>query len=535
MARPWRLRHKLVLGLLLVVASVALLLGAAVFGLSSYFDTGRVTQRKLVEMQIVLQLRDQLHKMRAADDRPGPVEGTVLNADLRRVRDAVKQFNATLDGYKKTLQDQPAGDAPDHDYAAIDDMRKSAAGLGEAVDAAERAAGPRVIADPGVVAAYDKLDRSVIGLFGMLTTDVQRSHEKSEVNHRRTVVIMGAAAVTALVLVGTLAHYFRVWVFAPMTAIQAGVKRVRAGDFGQPIALSSGDELQELADEFNAMAAQVQQVRQGLESQVNERTRQLVRSERMVSVGFLAAGVAHEINNPLASIAFCADALERRLADVTHRVPADGEVVEKYLKMMQDEAQRCKQITQKLLDFSRSGGKRERSDLTRVVADVIEVARVLPNARNKRIDFRSDGALPASVSVPDIKGVVLNLVVNALDSMEEGGRLAVDLVPNGDAAELRFADTGCGMTPDTLENIFEPFFTRNRTGNGTGLGLSISHQIIDQHGGTITATSPGPGRGSTFVVRLPTAAGSEYSPGHAPYPEPDRPATVPFNAARPAA
>jgi len=98
---------------------------------------------------------------------------------------------------------------------------------------------------------------------------------------------------------------------------------------------------------------------------------------------------------------------------------------------------------------------------------------------------------------------VLNLIVNALESMDEGGVLTITLGQRDRMAELVFADTGCGMTPEILENIFEPFFTRSRTGKGTGLGLSISHRVITQHGGEIEATSPGPSQGSTFMVRLP--------------------------------
>ena len=111
--------------------------------------------------------------------------------------------------------------------------------------------------------------------------------------------------------------------------------------------------------------------------------------------------------------------------------------------------------------------------------------------------------IPAWVNSQEIKQVFLNLVVNALDSMEEGGKLTISSGRRAGMAELVFHDTGCGMTPEVLENLFEPFFTRSRTGKGTGLGLSISHRIITQHGGEIEATSPGPGQGSTFVVRLP--------------------------------
>src|SRR5205085_9560033 len=133
---------------------------------------------------------------------------------------------------------------------------------------------------------------------------------------RRVVWVVRIATLWAVILVATLLFYFRVWVLTPIRQLQAGVHRVHGGDFEHPIALQSGDELQELADEFNAMTARVAATYADLARQVNERSRQLVRSERMVSVGFLAAGVAHEINNPLASILFCSEALERRLNEV---------------------------------------------------------------------------------------------------------------------------------------------------------------------------------------------------------------------------
>jgi two-component system NtrC family sensor kinase len=127
----------------------------------------------------------------------------------------------------------------------------------------------------------------------------------------------------------------------------------------------------------------------------------------------------------------------------------------------------------------------------------------LQNGKGKQILFEPAGRLIAWVNAQEIKSVVLNLVINALDSMEEGGTLSIILRQHDRTAEMVFADTGCGMSPEILENIFEPFFTRSRTGKGTGLGLSISHRAITQHGGEIEATSPGLNHGSTFTVRLP--------------------------------
>jgi signal transduction histidine kinase len=172
--------------------------------------------------------------------------------------------------------------------------------------------------------------------------------------------------------------------------------------------------------------------------------------------------------------------------------------------MIQEEAFRCKAITQRLLEFSRSGERRrEPTDLAELAQSVLDMVQHLQNCKGKYIIFEPVSRAVAWVNAQEIKSVVLNLVVNALDSMDDGGTLTITLRQRDTMAEMVFADSGCGMTPETLENIFEPFFTRSRTGKGTGLGLSISHRVISQHGGEIDAVSPGLNRGSTFTVRLP--------------------------------
>src|SRR5207244_91291 len=257
------------------------------------------------------------------------------------------------------------------------------------------------------------------------------------------------------------------------------------------IEVHSGDEMEELATAFNNMTSRLQEIYRNLEHQVNERSRQLVRSERLASVGFLAAGVSHEINNPLASIAFCSEALESRLAEVLAKAPNEGDIVKKYLRMIQQEAFRCKAITQRLLEFSRGGERRrEATDLGELIQSVLDMVQHLQNGKGKQIIFEPADCPPTWVNAQEIKSVVLNLVINALDSMDEGGTLLISLREHERLAEMVFADNGCGMSGEILENIFEPFFTRSRTGKGTGLGLSISHRAITQHGGEIEATSP---------------------------------------------
>ncbi len=534
MARPWRLRHKLTLLLGLVLAAVGLLLAGTVFGLTAYRATVDATDGKLDELQIIARLKEDIH--RAAGDPAAQLgaDEPPLDFERRQAAVAVAAARVTLGQYQEVLAVHTArrggGEVGRDEATFVSDIAAGLDDLERAVDRAAAGGSMTGSADVRLIGpktpagqVHARLKLLADNLHGYLIEDMKRAADMARAAHTRSLTVAGSAAAGALVFLLTLLHYFRVWVFAPIRRLQAGVRRVRAGEFDQPIGLTSQDEFAEVADEFDAMTVRVQAERTSLRQQVNERTKQLVRSEKMVSVGFLAAGVAHEINNPLASIAFCSEALESRLTELLGRAPAsESEVVLKYLRMVQDEAQRCKQITQKLLDFSRSGGRREPADLAQLVRDVIEVAECLPNARDRRIVFTPTDVVVVAVSVPDVKGVVLNMVVNALDSMDAGGVLTIRLNGRGECAELAFTDTGCGMTADTLDNIFEPFFTRSKTGQGTGLGLSISHQIIDQHGGAVTAASPGPGRGSTFTVRLPLT-------------DTTAPATLPFPAGRVAA
>jgi two-component system, NtrC family, sensor kinase len=545
-ARRWRLRNKLLLGLGLVVGCVAALIAGAAYGLSSYMGTMKTTDSKLAELLKLDELKPKAAAIVAPPTSGKPAEPAtridVIAPDDGQTGE-VRLARQNLDAARKTFNDYKAlfdetvrrGRDPDpyQDSQLVLVIDKAFADLEAALtqfrEPQQVAVSKSLSADEAVCKHHQILLKNIDDLRNEVAQDMYNRIGQARKENSRAWVIVGVATGVALLLLVTLVSLFSGWVFKPIRDLQAGVRRVTDGDFGQPIDLQSGDELEDLAVAFNGMTARLHAVYQDLEQQVDERSRQLVRSERMVSVGFLAAGVAHEINNPLASIAFCAEALQTRLGDYLQRNPHETDVVQKYLRMIQQEAFRCKGITSRLLEFSRVGERRrEPTDLSELVQSVLEIAQHLQHCRGKRIIFQPYSRVVAGVCAEDIKSVVLNLVVNALESMADGGVLTITLKVSGAVAEIVFTDTGCGMAPDVLDNIFEPFYTRSRTGKGTGLGLFISHHIVEQHGGEIQANSAGPGHGSTFTVRVPLtpARGQEARDGRLPFGQARMPAAV---------
>jgi two-component system, NtrC family, sensor kinase len=312
----------------------------------------------------------------------------------------------------------------------------------------------------------------------------------------------------AVVFFCGLIVYGYIWVFAPLRRLHQGALRVAQGDFNYRLAFTRQDEMKELAEAFNSMTARFQEIRGDLDRQVYERSKQLVRSERLAGIGLLAAGVAHEINNPLSAIAMASESLTERFAEEPASAERqEAEVVQQYLEMIQREAFRCQKITQNLLEFARGNGDRCAShDLTSIVNDVLRVVRIMSRYRDRTIRFTRTAPCQLEMNGPEIQQVVLNLVSNGLEAMDDGGTMTITITEQTDHVTLIITDDGCGMTQQVIDNLFEPFFTQRRNGRGTGLGLSITHRIVTDHGGSILVESGGPGRGSTFRVRLPRKA-----------------------------
>jgi len=239
-------------------------------------------------------------------------------------------------------------------------------------------------------------------------------------------------------------------------------------------------------------------------------------------VGFLAAGVAHEINNPLNIMSGYAEMAQGWLDDAQR----GGRLreVQEALEIIRQEAFRCKEITGKLLSLASAGeAERGQVSLPRLANDMVQMVGGLRRFRDRSISVQADedAAQPVRGNAAELKQVLLNLLINALEAAPTvGGEVRIECRRAGSNIEVVVSDNGVGMAPDVLAHIFEPFFTTRRGGTqsqrtrGVGLGLSISHAIIASHGGRLRAESEGPQRGSRFIIELPVARESVQEPSN---------------------
>ena len=359
-------------------------------------------------------------------------------------------------------------------------------------------------AEPGQAISYDTMGPlyTVINKLAIEISDTAARIEKIErsaARHRtKVLIIIGTTAALAALLAVAVGVWQYLAVMRPLRRLQRGVQRLASGDFADQLKAAGDREFVQLANDFNAMADDLATLYSELEDKVRLRSAQLAQSERLASVGFLAAGVAHEINNPLGIIAGEA---ELALGDLPDDAPA-----REALTAIRDEAFRCKGITQKLLSLSRPGsGTRVAADLRQLADEVASLIKTLPQHRDRAVVVEGLAAT-AQTDTSQVKQVLLNLVINALEAVPaQTGRVRLIVGRSSGSATIAVHDNGKGLDSDALTRVFEPFFTAKKSPNtpGLGLGLSISHAIIEDLGGHLTATSDGPGQGSTFKIELP--------------------------------
>jgi two-component system NtrC family sensor kinase len=333
---------------------------------------------------------------------------------------------------------------------------------------------------------------------------------------RRTTLV---SAFGILLLATTVGLFVRGHVIRPLREIVAATERISQGDLSHAVEMRRTDEIGLLAASFNGMTTSLQQARsdlqalnESLERQVEERTTalksaqaQLVQSEKMSSLGKLAASVAHEINNPLAGIL--------TYAKLLLRLHEEGELTEKArescarnLRLVQRETERCSAIVRNLLDFAR---QRPPSLKDIDVSAVVEEALSLLSHRLRMQDVTLQKDLPPMPLVKadfgQLRQSFVNIALNACEALNKGGTLTVTSRAVGNMVEVVIADTGPGIAPEHLSHILDPFFTTKD--KGTGLGLSVVYGLIDRHNGTLDIKSQ-VGQGTTVIVRLPVATPS---------------------------
>ncbi len=322
---------------------------------------------------------------------------------------------------------------------------------------------------------------------------------------RASAVNAVAATATSIGLAVLVTLVCGVWMIGrPLDALIRKARRVGEGDLSGPLEFHQRDELGELANEMNAMCERLgaAQVRAREEATARiEALQQLRHADRLVTVGRLAAGIAHELGTPLNVIAGRTKLLRRG--------GAASEVLEESLGIVADQVDRMAAIIRQLLDFARHREpKRALTELGAIVGSTVRLMQPIARKRSVELCVEGEGSVVASVDRAQIEQVLSNLIVNAVDACSDGGKVKISCgaLPARDgeppAPFIRIEDDGRGMDEATQSRIFEPFFTTKDVGKGTGLGLSVAYGIVQEHGGALQVEST-PNHGSTFTVRLP--------------------------------
>ncbi len=331
-----------------------------------------------------------------------------------------------------------------------------------------------------------------------------------------TFIIIASLCVVLLLVI---LYFSTTRITNPLQKMVVATQKISAGDLTHKVEVSSKDEIGYLADSFNQMTADLKAANEKLiewgktlEKKVEERTKELtemqahlIQSEKLASLGKLAAGIAHEINNPLGGVLIYSHLL---LEDTDKNSP-NYENLKKIVK----ETSRCKDIVKGLLEFARpKEPEMSLVNIDEIVERSLSVMERQALFQNIKIKKSYVSNLPKIVvDSAQLQQVFVNIILNAAEAMNGNGILTISTSLNGDGTyiEVKFSDTGHGIMEEDKKRLFEPFFTTKEVGKGTGLGLAISYSIIQKHHGTIEVKSEH-GKGSTFTVKLPLTKEREH-------------------------
>jgi len=372
------------------------------------------------------------------------------------------------------------------------------------------------VVDKWYITAYEpikNIENEIIGILyvGML----ERPYIDITTRVMSTFMFM---ALLFIVLLLVILYFSTTRIINPLQKMVVATQEIAKGDLSHKVEVQSKDEIGTLADSFNQMTENLKIANQKLiewgktlEKKVEERTKELtemqahlIQSEKLASLGKLAAGIAHEINNPLGGILI----YSHLLLEETNKNSPHYENLKKIVK----ETSRCKDIVKGLLEFARPK-EPETSQVD--INDIVESSLVIMESQalfqNIKIKKSYAKDLPRIVADgAQLQQVFMNIILNAAEAMDGKGVLTLSTSLDGDRThiEVKFSDTGHGIKEEDKGRLFEPFFTTKEVGKGTGLGLAISYSIVQKHNGTIQVESE-VGKGSSFVVIIPVTREGE--------------------------
>jgi two-component system NtrC family sensor kinase len=346
------------------------------------------------------------------------------------------------------------------------------------------------------IAAYEPIRDMKNEIVGILYVGILEE-KFTDMRNKTTAIFLGIAFVgmiTALIVSSFLAK----GVLQPIRQLIFASHQWADGNLDYRVEATQKDEIAKLAETFNLMAFSLKERDERLKEFAQE---QIMKSERLATLGQLAAGVAHEINNPLGAILMYSHlSLEELDTEDPRR---------KNLEKVAAEATRCKNIVRGLLDFARQSEPNvEDADANEILRRTLSVLQNQAQFQNITITTTLCASLPkAMMDGGQIQQVFTNIILNAAEAIDGQGEvtIATRIAESSQPIEIEFTDTGCGISRENLDKIFDPFFTTKEVGHGTGLGLAVSYGIIARHRGTIEVKSS-PGNGTTFIVRLPLKA-----------------------------
>jgi len=345
------------------------------------------------------------------------------------------------------------------------------------------------------ITAYEPIEDIFGERVGMLYVGVLEA--KYADMRRKALFILISIIVAGMALAIGLGYLLANKIMNPVHQLIKASQEVSEGSLTPEIGpLSKDEEMRVLQNTFKDMVASM--VRRRAEAE-----NRLIQSEKQASVGRLAAGVAHEINNPLTGVLTYTHMLLRR-KDIGNDIRSD-------LQTIAESTERVRKIVKGLLDFSRQIKlDKEPTEVNRLVGSAISLMDNQALVKGVTIKFNSGENLPMlTLDRNQFQSVLLNMIINALDATEPGGTINIYTATGLSASdtghkgvEITIADTGCGIPADNLDKLFDPFFSTKEVGQGTGLGLSVSYGIVQRHGGTIRVQSE-LGKGSTFFIWIP--------------------------------